>query len=308
MKKKLGQYFTPPSMVKFMVQLAKLDSQSSILEPSCGDGAFLKDLTKQGFHNITAYEIDPCLAQLHPKVQCASFVSANITERFDLVIGNPPYIRWKHLDDSLKTELIEHPLWQQHCNKLCDYLHIFILRSIELLKIDGQLIFICPEYWMNTTHSQGLRDYMLQHGHFERIYQFQETPIFSDANVACVVFKYVKQTSHYPSSIPIWKYEHNRRLNAADLQGLNRPPDFHCSAFEIEKNWLIAPQETVAQLQAFEQVCTPEKRMNQYVSLGEVCDIANGMVSGLDKAFQWLEDKEELTPLEQDHLLQVVKA
>src|ERR1700728_2608642 len=123
-KNKFGQYFTPEVVADFMIGLADISSNSKILEPSCGEGIFLKQLQNKGFCNLTAYEIDKDLARSFTGVRYESFISAAIDEQFDLVIGNPPYIRWKNLEPELKQELSGNPLWNQYFNSLCDYLYI----------------------------------------------------------------------------------------------------------------------------------------------------------------------------------------
>ena len=75
---------TPEIVADFMVSLADIPKTARILEPSSGEGIFLSALKKNGWHNITAYEIDPTLAQ-QPEVRNASFVSANITTAFDFL-------------------------------------------------------------------------------------------------------------------------------------------------------------------------------------------------------------------------------
>ena len=177
-KNKYGQYFTPEIVADFMLSLANIDKQSAVLEPACGKGVFLKLLEQKKYNNVTAYEIDSALAAEFEGIRYESFISAAIRKKFDLVIGNPPYIRWKNLEQELKDELACSHLWNEYFNSLCDYLYIFILKSIELLRENGQLIFICPEYWMNTTHSLGLRNFMIKNGYFEQIYHFNETPYF----------------------------------------------------------------------------------------------------------------------------------
>ena len=171
-RKNLGQYFTPHDMATFMLSLSNVNQDSFVLEPSAGDGVFIKLLEDRGCRHIDGYEIDPQLASRNECVKCESFVGAEISKRYDLVIGNPPYIRWKNLDDRFKEELARNTLWNQYFNSLCDYSYIFMLKSVELLKDGGELIFICPEYWMNTTNSQTLRDYFVEHGYFSDFYIF----------------------------------------------------------------------------------------------------------------------------------------
>lgn len=179
-KKNLGQYFTPEDMAAFMLDLSRCPTTDRVLEPSSGEGVFLDLLEQRNFRNVVAYEIDEVLAKKRSNVICESFVSADIDNGFGLAIGNPPYIRWKNLSNDLKKELEVNPLWTRYFNALCDYSYIFMLKSVELLKEGGELIFICPEYWMNTTHSQTLRNYFLEHGYFTDFYIFNEAPIFRE--------------------------------------------------------------------------------------------------------------------------------
>ena len=304
-KDNLGQHFTPRAVADFMLSLANASSEAQVLEPSCGEGVFLESLHQQGFHQITAFEVDQRLARDFAYVQYSSFVSANIVQKFDLVIGNPPYIGWKKLPQHLKEELKDNALWQTHCNSLCDYLFMFILKSVALLKPGGELIFICPEYWINTTHSQPLRNYLITQGHFECFYHFSETPIFEQANISTIIFKYVKGKISKLPPISITKYTSRQALNVQTLDILSNTkwpaPDlerFEIPQFEPDKKWLLVRPVILQGLQRFEDVCQ--------TTIGEMCDIAHGLVSGLEKAFRLPEDL-PLNKLERQHLLSVVK-
>lgn len=308
-KNKFGQYFTPEVVADFMVGLAEISANSKILEPSCGEGIFLEILQKKGYNNLTAYEIDQDLATEFKFVHYESFVSANINDKFDLIIGNPPYIRWKNLEEELKQELSLNPIWNKYFNSLCDYLYIFILKSIELLNENGQLIFICPEYWMNTTHSITLRNYMVQHGYFKEIYHFNETPIFDKVTVSIVIFKFVKSKqktgescTEQGQSIKVAKFYANKKLTSETLKNLQHQIPFkdaeylQVSQFKTNERWILQSDEIRKELQILETVCQKqnptslisffEEEKIDFHTIGEVCDIGNGLVSGLDKAFQ----------------------
>ena len=291
-KNKYGQYMTPEIIANFMVSLADLSKNSKILEPCSGKGIFLDALKKQGYKKITAFEIDPSIVNPTDNVKIASFVSEPIKEKYDLVIGNPPYIRWKNLEEELKEELTINELWNKHCNSLCDYSCVFIIKSIELLEEGGQLIFITPEYWLNTTHSINMRNYMIENGYFEKIYHFNETPIFEDATVSTIIFKYVKTKNKKSKGIEIVKYFLNRKLNENILENLktkNNQENFEhfvIPQFEKNKRWLLASADTINELNIFEEHCKKGKSSNEFYTIKDICDIGNGLVSGLDKAFQ----------------------
>ena len=305
-KNKFGQYFTPKVVAGFMIELADISKNSTILEPSCGEGIFLELLQQKGFNDLTAYEIDDGLAQDFSNVRYESFVSAKINSTFDLIIGNPPYIRWKNLEEDLKQELSINPIWNKYFNSLCDYLYIFILKSIELLNENGQLIFICPEYWMNTTHSISLRNYMVANGYFEEIYHFNETPIFDKVTVSIVIFKFVKSKKaaerRPPDKIKVAKFYANQKLTPETLQKLKFQEDIkdaeylQVSQFKVNERWLLQSDEVRQELKVLENNCT-KKHQNallnlfndeklEFYTVGDICDIGNGLVSGLDKAFQ----------------------
>lgn len=300
-KNKFGQYFTPKVIADFMIEMADISQKSKILEPSCGEGVFLDLLQQKGFNNLIAFEIDPSLAQAFNCVQYKSFVSAKIDGKFDLVIGNPPYIRWKNLENELKQELSSNAIWNKYFNSLCDYLYIFILKSIELLNENGQLIFICPEYWMNTTHSISLRNYMVQNGYFEEIYHFNETPIFDKVTVSIVIFKFVKSREK-KEKIKVAKFYANRKLTIETLHKLKNKIPFKdaeflsVSQFRVNERWLLQSDEVREELQILETNCLKKNQnampnlfdanKQEYHTIGDFCDIGNGLVSGLDKAFQ----------------------
>lgn len=309
-KNKYGQYFTISLIADFMVTLISHSKDSRVLEPSCGKGVFLDHLVEHGFTNLSAYEIDRTLGAKYDFIQFVSFLSVPLNEKFDVVIGNPPYIRWKNLEPELKDELQNNKLWNKYFNSLCDYLFVFILKSIEHLKEGGELIFICTEYWMNTTHSATLRNYMCRNGYFTEIYHFKETPLFEKVTASFIVFKYIK-SKEKKESIKLYRY--NKKKGLPTKEELADRSCFDIVAiphFQENSRWILATKEVQERLMVFETSCNKPKSQlfeAELHRIGDYCDIGNGMVSGLDAAFQ-IKDTASLNLYEKSALIPVMKA
>lgn len=309
-KNKYGQYFTISLIADFMVTLISHPKDCKVLEPSCGKGVFIDHLIKHGFPNISAYEIDKTLGARYDFIQFVSFLSVSLKEKFDVIIGNPPYIRWKNLEPELKDELENNELWNKYFNSLCDYLFIFILKSIEHLNDSGELIFICTEYWMNTTHSATLRDYMCRNGYFTEIYHFKETPLFEKVTASFIIFKYVK-SKEKRDCIKLYRYNKEKGLPTNEELAARSCFDMlTIPHFQENSRWILATQDTQDRLLKFETVCyKPNSKLfeTELYKIGDFCDIGNGMVSGLDAAFQ-IDDTTRLNTNENAALISVMKA
>ena len=294
-----------------MVSLIAHPKDSKVLEPSCGKGVFLDCLVAGGFSNLSAYEIDATLGADYDFVKFSSFLSVPTTEQYSVVIGNPPYIRWKNLEPELKVELENNTLWNKYFNSLCDYLFIFILKSIEHLEDDGELIFICTEYWMNTTHSTTLRNYMCANGYFTEIYHFKETPLFEKVTASFIIFRFIKSKKKR-DTITLYKY--NKEKGLPTKEELFSRSCFNVVSiphFRENSRWVLATQEVQTKLSRFEHSCSNPAATTLFKTdtyrIGDFCDIGNGMVSGLDAAFQ-MKNIEDLNEAEKNVLINVLKA
>jgi adenine-specific DNA-methyltransferase len=303
-KNKFGQYFTPLPLVDHMISLATLTPEADILEPACGEGIFIKRLDELGYKNVHGFEIDATIQlKCHPKqVKFTSFISEKITKNYDLIIGNPPYIRWKNLEPELKLELQAQEIWKKYGNSLCDYFYFFIIKSVLLLKNNGQLIFICPDYWLSSTHSGLLRDFLTVQGNIEIIQQFKDTKAFDKVAASLVIFKFIKQKKE-DKKIKIEDYIYSNHGK------IERKASIIKNQFKLNQKWLTASDNIAHQAHTLQKVCS-DSITGQYPVLSDVCHIANGMVSGLDKAFQITEPTTlaVLNDQEKQALLSVAKA
>lgn len=137
----LGQVFTPPNVVAFMLDLCQ--NRGRILEPSSGDGAFFTTLTEQG-RDCVGIELDPRVAP--PGARVMDFFDYPETERFDSIIGNPPYVRYQDIAASTKTKL-KSPLFDKRSNLFL----FFIEKCVRHLNPGGELVFIVPREFIKLT-------------------------------------------------------------------------------------------------------------------------------------------------------------
>ena len=80
---------------------------------------------------------------------------------FDAIIGNPPYIhsRDELIADREKKYFYEkYTVSEYQLNTFC----LFIERGLELLKSDGLLGYIIPNYWLSTSNDKNLRDFIFK--------------------------------------------------------------------------------------------------------------------------------------------------
>lgn len=209
-KKRNGSYYTPSLLSDFLIKYIFTSCDPSdiikILEPSCGDGQFIKSLFYNGAlsssSEITLIEkdaielkksLDFINSNGNIKLKIYSYgcdflnFQQNISEKYSLIIGNPPYINKK----LLSKEQIE----------LCQKIHekaglsskfikniwtAFLLSSIMSLDRNGILCMVLPSELLQVKYSKELRDYLLSN--FERIeiFAFNEL-IFEHAEQDVIV-------------------------------------------------------------------------------------------------------------------------
>jgi adenine-specific DNA-methyltransferase len=313
-KNKYGQYFTPKLVADFMVSLLNVDKRKKILEPCCGDGIFLKALDDAGFLNFEGIEFDSeCIIdKKYTVINKDYLLEENLSEKYAGIIGNPPYIRWKNLPNELKINLNKCNTWSNFCTSLSDYSTAFIAKAINDLEKDGTLVFITPEYWLYTVHSQKVRNLLLEEGSVDRIYHFDESKIFNDVTASLIVFRFQK-SKHAPTIV--WKIKNPNLFTHECLEKLSQGQTtdnyqkFELQKFKLNQRWSLESESISKKLNTLEENCKNKSEDFfdfSHATLGDVCDIANGMVSGLDKAFQI--DKACLNITEENATIQVAKA
>ncbi|MHA2392276.1 MAG: Eco57I restriction-modification methylase domain-containing protein [Promethearchaeota archaeon] len=166
----IGQIFTPDYVAEFMVKNSsnffkankKNIQDIKVLEPSAGEGIFLKYLEKE-FLSIDAFEMDLSLKKMlsnsFPTInfQFVNFLGSHITEKFDLIIGNPPYLGQNYNSEVFQKYVNEYPICEKYFAGNMDLFYYFIHLGIEKLNPRGILSYITTNYWITKSQKTGIK-------------------------------------------------------------------------------------------------------------------------------------------------------
>lgn len=109
----------------------------------------------------------------------------SMEEGFDIVLGNPPFIRIQSLDKSLKTYFSK---TYDSATKNYDLYVLFDECGMNLLKPGGSLIYIQPNKFFNSDYGVGLRELMTKKNWVYAILDFGATQIFSSVTTYTCIF------------------------------------------------------------------------------------------------------------------------
>ncbi|MDR0380099.1 MAG: class I SAM-dependent methyltransferase [Candidatus Accumulibacter sp.] len=174
----LGQIFTPQVIVDCMLTLVR--NHGRVLEPACGDGAFLKH-----FPEALGIEVDPRHAP--PGAEVMNFFELPEDERFATIIGNPPYVRYQDISPGTRR-LSRGSVLDKRANL---YL-FFIEKCLRHLEPDGELIFITPRDLLKATSAVPLNRLLHAAGTITDFIDLGDTHLFDQVTPNCAIWRFQK--------------------------------------------------------------------------------------------------------------------
>lgn len=178
----LGQVFTPPDVVEYMLGLRQRKGRT--LEPSAGSGAFFAPLCAEGA-DCLGIEIDPTVA--HSAAQLGDFFDLPTSETFDTIIGNPPYVRYQDIPEATRAKLTT-ALFDKRSNLFL----FFIEKCIRHLRPQGELIFIVPREFTKLTAARKLNAWLARQGSITHFVETGDVRIFGSHTPNCAIFRFEK--------------------------------------------------------------------------------------------------------------------
>ena len=254
-----GVVYTPDFIVsKILDELKYFGSGilgKLIVDPACGDGQFLEEVVKrivkhssknhlkENLECVYGWDIDSeaiekCKARLNHLIidknisinwnitkQNALFkyqkqhLFSNTSQKFDYIVGNPPYIRIQHLDSESRSYIKNY--FSLCKNGSTDIYIAFFELAYELLSQNGRAGFITPNSFLRTNTARNLREFFIENKAITTLHNFAAVQIFQAVSTYTAITIFSKIPSE---KINYYKYEQldsykNSSIDTKKLEG-----------------------------------------------------------------------------------------
>jgi predicted RNA methylase len=240
-EKLTGKVYTPQDIVQLILDEVGFRENNrkfgSIVDPACGDGAFLTEIVKrilnsklevqskiESLEQVFGWDIDQeavsqCKQKLDDLVKEHELnpVSWNIRVadaldpefydskigNFDFVVANPPYVRIQHLDQETRKFLTSH---YEYCQAgSTDIYFAFIELGEKLLSKMGKAGYITPNSFLGSEAGSPLRRSWSRSNRLSKLINFGHHQIFANASTYNAIF-FFDSAKHSNFSYERWTY------------------------------------------------------------------------------------------------------
>lgn len=225
--KPIVKYILQNTLDKYLQEHIGIEvSDVKVIDISCGTGNFLIE----AYHHLTSYwenyhqrrltseektkivndniygaDIDPIAVNicrqrlssnnidLSNNIICTDSLKHDFINKYDVIIGNPPYINIEKLDQETKKYYSEN---YKYFKARSDVYSLFIEKSLDLLKEEGYVGYVVPSSITNNTSYKTLRKHITSN---ELLYDihFNLKTIFKDATVDTITLTLHKSKNTY---------------------------------------------------------------------------------------------------------------
>lgn len=156
----------------------------TLLDPAVGPGVFLAAVEAAcGMappEQIDAFDVDETMlrhaqaasGRLPVRFRLADFITANLLDRYDAIIANPPYVRHHelHYDEAVLAAIDR--LCGRRLSRLTNLYGLFLVKIQSLLAPGGRAAVITPAEWLNADFGAALKAHLLNKNLLDAVIHF----------------------------------------------------------------------------------------------------------------------------------------
>ncbi|MBR1742404.1 MAG: Eco57I restriction-modification methylase domain-containing protein [Lachnospiraceae bacterium] len=286
-----GSYYTPFRTIRFMERYLASEKKiySSVLEPSAGDGRFIDAFYKKdGIQKLVAIELlEEKVKHLEDKKypECVEIVaddflvfSEQTNEKYGLIIGNPPYISIKNMEDTSKERAKEICKKYDLPNTLMQNMWVaFVLAAVSCLEREGTIFFVLPIEFLQVQYAEKVRLFLEEHFDTIHILTFKERMFPEIEQESCLVYLTNENKSEPCIYFKMYEELDSKRSYYDSKIERNKPL----------KKWTnaILSDEDIDLLHIID---------SKYKNVSELCDASPGIVTGANNEFILTQKQVEL--------------
>jgi len=305
-KKLNGAFFTPSVITKFITNNTIKSQNEKICDPSCGCGAFLIEATKyinskyqrsvidiiennlygidianystnraKILLTLLALQNNEDKININFNIYNANSLKSNWSEifpnimkqnGFDVIIGNPPYVKFQDLDAKIRKDLYKD--WKTLKRGSYNLYFAFFELGINILSEKGILAYITPNNYFTSLAGIDLRNYLESGRLINRIVDFNHLKVFNAQTYTCITFlKKEKQRQFLYERID--DYENLKTLDKIKYSTINYS-NLNSKKWRLLKN---TEQNNIYNIE------------NLYYKLGNIVDIKVGIATCKDSVY-----------------------
>lgn len=180
-RKARGAFFTPPEVADFLAEWAVRSSEDRLLEPSCGEAVFLlsamERLKSHGSlgvdpQQVVGMDIHHDSVNLAKKLiegrgqadlKVADFFYVEPEKTFDVVLGNPPYVRYQSFSGEARARAKAAALAQGvRLDGLASSWAAFTVHAAAFLRNGGRMALVLPAELLSVNYAAPIRTFLLR--------------------------------------------------------------------------------------------------------------------------------------------------
>lgn len=293
-----GAFFTPNYIVDFIIKEVAPQNNDKCVDFSCGCGAFLlglveyyqkqynksiKDIISQNIfgsdildYNVTRSKLLLTILGLtfNENIENEDFNILNEDSlqfdwenEFDVVVGNPPYVKYQDLNVENRTFLSKN--WKTINYGTFNLYFAFFELGFKTLSKNGRLGYITPNNYFTSLSGKSLRDFFIQNKYLTRILDFRDKKVFDAQTYTALTFANKKDNSY----ILFDKIQDNQNCDEFLIHA-NGSPNY-IKNLKVEK-WRLLKTKDQENIQKIESIGVPLK---------DIVSIVTGIATLKDEVF-----------------------